>query len=66
MLKHYFIIIIYIYLFFKLILFICNFCYFLFKIKSGLTPLHLAVTKGNARIVKKLLQKGANPNLKDC
>ncbi|EGR27816.1 hypothetical protein IMG5_188420 [Ichthyophthirius multifiliis] len=32
---------------------------------ENLTPLHLAVISGNARIVKKLLLKGANRNLKN-
>lgn len=32
--------------------------------ESGLTPLHLAVISGNPRIVRKLLIKGANKNLR--
>ncbi|EAR94876.1 DHHC zinc finger protein (macronuclear) [Tetrahymena thermophila SB210] len=32
---------------------------------EGLTPLHLAVISGNARVVRKLLQRGANRNALD-
>jgi palmitoyltransferase ZDHHC13/17 len=31
----------------------------------GMTPLHLAVISGNGRIVKKLLVRGCNRNLKN-
>jgi len=33
--------------------------------ESGLTPLHLAVISGNPRIVRKLLIKGANKNIRN-
>ena len=32
---------------------------------GGLTPLHLAVISGNTRIVRKLLVRGANRNIRD-
>ena len=33
--------------------------------KQGLCPLHLACMSGNSRVVKRLLIKGANKDLKD-
>lgn len=35
------------------------------KNNDGQTPLHMAVTNGNTRIVRRLLLKGANRYLKD-
>lgn len=33
-------------------------------LEGGLTPLHLAVISGNSRVVRKLLIKGSNRNIK--
>jgi ankyrin repeat protein len=35
------------------------------ELASGMTPLHLAVISGNSHIVKKLLLKGCDRNIKD-
>jgi len=34
-------------------------------LEGGLTPLHLGVISGNSRLVRKLLIKGANRDIKD-
>ncbi|CAD8051416.1 unnamed protein product [Paramecium sonneborni] len=43
-----------------------NYSYYInLKDGEGMTPLHLAAVTGNCRIAKKLLQKGANKNIRD-
>ncbi|CAD8050225.1 unnamed protein product [Paramecium sonneborni] len=43
-----------------------NYSYYInLKDGEGMTPLHLAAVTGNSRIAKKLIQKGANKNIRD-